>query len=119
MSDQSHTINLTEALEKSLKVGEIDTDKFAAVIELAKSYALQIDRVPADAGQDRTKALYLGPHLLTILKEIGLTPGAAEELEKVKAEIKIIKSGGKNTPAPDSSPAKSDDLSAIRRRRGA
>lgn len=52
------------------------TDLDAALVELARSYARQIDLVPIDAGYDRTKALYLGPHLLKALAELGCTPVA-------------------------------------------
>ena len=47
----------------------------AAAIDLAAAYAAQIDAaVETGEGQDVTKALYLGPHLLNALRELGGTP---------------------------------------------
>ena len=54
-------------------------DSDAAAVALARSYAAQIDAVPFDAGQDRTKVLYLGPHLLKVLSALGCTPDSRGE----------------------------------------
>ena len=45
-----------------------------ATVDLAMRYALQIEQGIARGGQDATKALYLGPHLLKALAELGCTP---------------------------------------------
>lgn len=45
-----------------------------ATVDLAMRYALQIEKGVARGGQDATKALYLGPHLLRALAELGCTP---------------------------------------------
>ena len=37
-------------------------------------------------GQEVTKALYLGPHLLNTLRELGLTPGARKDLD-IEGEV--------------------------------
>ncbi|KAA8723003.1 terminase small subunit [Corynebacterium phocae] len=47
-----------------------------AVIDLAMRYGHQIDSGIAAGGQSATKALYLGPHLLKTLNELGCTPAA-------------------------------------------
>lgn len=45
-----------------------------AAVDLAMRYALQIDAAVAAGGQEATKGLYLGPHLLATLRELGCTP---------------------------------------------
>lgn len=54
--------------------GDTIGEKDQAVVDLAVRYALQIDAGINAGGQDATKALYLGPHLVNALKELGLTP---------------------------------------------
>ncbi|WP_069164901.1 terminase small subunit [Nocardia altamirensis] len=46
-----------------------------AAVDLALRYAVQIEAGLSRGGQDATKALYLGPHLLRTLAELGGTPG--------------------------------------------
>lgn len=47
----------------------------AGAVALAKTYAAAIDEaVDSGDAQTMTKALYLGPHLLNALKELGCTP---------------------------------------------
>lgn len=61
----------------SLKAaGLLENPEYEAACELALTYARQIDRGVKAGGQDATKALYLGPHLLKTMSELGLTPGA-------------------------------------------
>lgn len=107
------------ALKEQVKVSieaieDLATPKFAAMCELALTYAEQIDRGVAEGGQDATKALYLGPHLLKTLGELGLSPNPA-----VKRPVgRPPKSG---TPVVEAEEEK-DDLARARerhRRRGA
>jgi len=61
------------------------TDKTA--LDLALTYARRIDAALATGeGQEVTKALYLGPHLLNTLRELGMTPGARKELD-IEGEV--------------------------------
>lgn len=61
------------------------TDQTA--IDLALTYARRIDAALATGeGQEVTKALYLGPHLLNTLRELGLTPGARKDLD-IEGEV--------------------------------
>ena len=61
------------------------TDQTA--IDLAFTYARRIDSAIATGeGQEVTKALYLGPHLLNTLRELGLTPGARKDLD-IEGEV--------------------------------
>lgn len=51
-----------------------------AAVDLALRYAMQIEAGIARGGQDATRALYLGPHLLRTLAELGGTPGGRTAL---------------------------------------
>jgi hypothetical protein len=56
-------------------------------MDLAFTYARRIDAaIATGVGQDVTKALYLGPHLLNTLRELGLTPGARKDLD-IEGEV--------------------------------
>lgn len=53
-----------------------------AAVDLALAYAGRIDEaLEQGEGQEVTKALYLGPHLLNTLRAIGGTPADRKELE--------------------------------------
>lgn len=61
------------------------SDKTA--IDLALQYARRIDTaLDTGEGQEVTKALYLGPHLLNTLRELGMTPGARKDLD-IEGEV--------------------------------
>lgn len=52
-----------------------------AAVDLALTYAARIDAALADGeGQEVTKALYLGPHLLNTLRALGGTPSERKAL---------------------------------------
>lgn len=59
--------------------GSAITKADQAAVDLAMRYAVQIDAGIEAGGQDATKALYLGPHLLRTLAALGCTPEAREE----------------------------------------
>lgn len=69
-------------------------------------------RIDAAAGSidptAETKALYLIPHLLNVLRELGATPAARDE----------IVSRAPGAPAEGDAPAELSDLEAFRQRRG-
>ena len=65
---------LTTAVRASVAAMDWLTDADKAAIELATQYARQIEAGVAEGGQDATKALYLGPHLLRTLADLGGTP---------------------------------------------
>lgn len=89
------------ALTKSVK-GSVakmswlaDTDR--AAVDLAVTYAERIDEALATGeGQEVTKALYLGPHLLNTLRALGGTPaerkalGAEEAVGGKLAQLRSI-----------------------------
>lgn len=92
---------------------------YGALIALCCTYAKQIDRVPVDAGQERTKTLYLGPHLSSGLKELGLTPKGKAELEKEYAQRRAAEAQtAGDMPTSGTPGAKGDELARIRHRRG-
>ena len=63
-----------------------DTDQ--AAIDLALTYAARIDEaLEFGEGQEVTKALYLGPHLLNTLRALGGTPGDRKALA-VESDVK-------------------------------
>lgn len=82
-------------------VGDHIEKKDRAGVELALRYARAIDEAGLEGGQTLTKALYLGPHLLNTLVELGLTPA-----KPVKAEHQ----GGPETAKV------MDELGALRKR---
>ena len=65
-----------------------DTDN--ALVRTGLEYARQIDKViqdPEVSATDKTKALYLGPHLINALKELGGTPGSRKDLTQGEGAI--------------------------------
>jgi hypothetical protein len=79
---------LIEALDKAVAGMHWLTDQDAATVELARQYAQRIDDALEFAeGQEVTKALYLGPHLLHTLRELGGTPQGRATLN-IETEVK-------------------------------
>ena len=68
------------------------TDADQAAVDLAKTYAAAIDEaIDTEKPDVITKALYLGPHLLKALAELGATPAGRKALGDIDKE----KPGGK------------------------
>ncbi len=58
------------------------TDADKGAVDLARAYAERIDEaLESGEGQEVTKALYLGPHLLRTLETLGGTPTGRKALE--------------------------------------
>lgn len=71
-----------------------------AAVDLALRYANAIDAAISRGGQDMTKGLYLGPHLLATLRELGCTPagrvalvGKRDEAAGGKSKLAAIRAG--------------------------
>ncbi|WNT44396.1 terminase small subunit [Microbacterium phage Nicky22] len=67
-----------EGTNKQVEVGVDD-----AIIQTGRSIAESIDAILADptaTATDRTKALYLAPHLVAILRELLATPAARKQM---------------------------------------
>ena len=68
--------SLSDAFDETSKACEL-TDIDAAVVAAGATIARQIDYAIDNLdGQDVTKALYLTPHLMNVLKEMLATPAA-------------------------------------------
>lgn len=99
----------------SLKAaGLLEKPEHEAACELALTYARQIDRGVKAGGQDATKALYLGPHLLKTLGELGLTPGALPARPRGRPRKDEQPEGSEVTTGSEE--AKPDELSVARER---
>lgn len=96
---------LREAFDRTVSANrELSDDVDAALIESGRVIADQVDAAIEDGvGQEVTKALYLLPHLMNVLREMYATPKARrdagvgqEEAGGKLAEIRAIR----NRPAP-------------------
>lgn len=86
----------------------IDTGVDQATIEAGRSIADAIDKITVDptaTATEKTKALYLTPHLLSILKELLATPlsrkqvGLAATEQKKAGRLALIKDAAKKAQA--------------------
>lgn len=70
--------NLRDAYNETVKANrQADPKVDAALVEAGRAIANEIDfAVDNLEGQERTKALYLMPHLMNILREMHATPEA-------------------------------------------
>lgn len=71
MGDFSLAASVMRAVQSR---GDEVTDADGAAVDLALRYAHAIDAGIEAGGQAATKALYLGPHLMKNLAELGCTP---------------------------------------------
>lgn len=84
-----------EAVATSTEVKSVDV----GVIELGRQYCDAIDQAMAfSKGEELTKALYLGPHVLGVLKELLATPAAREaagknEVATVGRKLAVLQAG--------------------------
>lgn len=82
--------SVLSAFDKGV-ASSVDLDKKvdAALIATGRELANQIDFAVANlSGTELTKALYLTPHLVNILKEMRATPASRVAVEKPKNEGK-------------------------------
>lgn len=73
-------------------VAALDTiEADAAVIASGRAIARQIDySLQHGTGQEVTKALYLVPHLMNVLRELGATPAARGNIQNAAKEVKPV-----------------------------
>lgn len=98
--------DLREEFDRSVDASlKIDPDMDAALVEAGRKLADRVDAAVTDesGGQEVTKALYLIPHLMNVLREMYATPKSREEAgigkEKARgrlAEVRDIR----GRPAP-------------------
>lgn len=82
-------------LERQIDAAEKEMDWLTgadkAAVELARVYARRIDEATlSEEGQEVTKALYLGPHLLNTLRALGGTPDERTKMLATKGEEKEV-----------------------------
>lgn len=69
--------DLRKAFDSSVKASRLLTPVDAAAVEAGRQIADQIDYAVENlSGTELTKALYLTPHLMNVLKEMLATPAA-------------------------------------------
>ncbi|MGE4620516.1 terminase small subunit [Bifidobacterium longum] len=67
------------------------TEADAAAIASGRAIARQIDySLQHGTGQEVTKALYLVPHLMNVLRELGATPAARGNIQNAAKEVKPV-----------------------------
>ena len=77
---------ITSSYERTVKALET-TGADEALVESGRAIARQIDYATKHGtGQEVTKALYLIPHLMNVLRELGATPASRSEIVKNTAE---------------------------------
>jgi hypothetical protein len=72
--------------------GNIDSTVDQATVEAGRSIADAIDKITADedaTATEKTKALYLTPHLISILRELLATPLARKNVGLAVSEHKV------------------------------
>lgn len=82
---------LLAAFDKAVADNKHKEDVDGAVIATGQSLAKAIDDILADpeaSASDKTKALYLTPHLVAILKELLATPAARKQFGLAAADQK-------------------------------
>ena len=67
------------------------TEADAAVIASGRAIARQIDySLQHGTGQEVTKALYLVPHLMNVMRVLGATPDARGNIQNAAKEVKPV-----------------------------
>lgn len=81
MGDLRDAFDVTaKSLQSATGAGSLDAKRDAALIEAGRKIADEIDHAVDNlTGQERTKALYLVPHLMNVLREMYATPKARHE----------------------------------------
>ncbi|AUG84799.1 terminase small subunit [Microbacterium phage Sharkboy] len=85
---------LLEAFDKSVAQsanGQLIAELDDAIVQTGRSIAQSIDDIMADpeaSATDKTKALYLAPHLVAILRELLATPAARKQMGLATADTK-------------------------------
>lgn len=112
---KENTHDFRTAFDRSAKTGQdLNPDVDAALVEAGRKIADRVDEATATGeGQEVTKALYLIPHMLNVLREMQATPAsrAAAEAAKRLAEAAAAKD------EPSEAEGKLAQLRAIRQQR--
>lgn len=85
---------LLDAFESAVETGtnkQVEAGLDDAIVEVGRSIARSIDDIVADpeaSASDKTKALYLTPHLVGILRELLATPASRKAMGLATADVK-------------------------------
>ncbi|AYN55874.1 terminase small subunit [Microbacterium phage Coltrane] len=82
---------LREAFDKAVEDNPHALDVDGALIAAGQTMASAIDSITADpeaTATEKTKALYLTPHLVSILKELLATPAARQQFNIATGDAK-------------------------------
>lgn len=82
---------LLEAFDSAVADNKHKEDVDAALIEAGRTMAKAIDDITADdsaTATEKTKALYLTPHLVSILRELLATPAARQQFNLTATDSK-------------------------------
>jgi len=84
---KKNTHELTQAFDASVSSSEYATDADAGLIATGRRIAERVDEAVASGeGQEVTKALYLVPHMMNVLRELLATPAAREAAKAAAPE---------------------------------
>lgn len=90
---------------------DLNSEVDAALVEAGRKIADRVDEATATGeGQEVTKALYLLPHMLNVLREMQATPAARTAAETARRIAEA------NEPVPSEAEGKLAQLRAIRKR---
>lgn len=85
--DDNQVSELSDQYERTLEALELEESDSAA-IEAGRTIVRQIDHtLQHGTPHERTKALYLIPHLMNVLRELGATPEVRKQLEGVGKQV--------------------------------
>lgn len=77
VTPRANTHNLRNAFDQTVALSKEIKDVDAGAVQLGREYADRIDEAIATSeGTELTKALYLGPHILGVYRELLATPAA-------------------------------------------
>lgn len=82
---------IREAFDAAVAANTHTEDVDGALIETGRTIADSIDKITADptaTPTEKTKALYLSPHLVSILRELLATPAARKQFNLQTADTK-------------------------------
>jgi len=84
---KTNTHELTKAFDASVESSEYATDADQGLIATGRRIAERVDEAVASGeGQEVTKALYLVPHMMNVLRELLATPAAREAAKAAAPE---------------------------------
>lgn len=81
-NDKKFKHNLVDAYDQTVEASDLVEDVDSALVASGRTMAKRIqDAVDEGEGQEVTKALYLTPHLMNILREMGATPKSRADMK--------------------------------------